>query len=462
MKKIKLTENDLNNLIKKSVERILEGRNVTNLKGYRERIKPMLNKLSQDLYGDQEGTINQRQTDMYDLENHEVLNSLQIKSGLFSIGNAKLSPDTLIINFTSGLNCPSVKVCPVTQMACYAVAGEIRLPDVRKKNLMIQNMWYRAIQNDKVSEVFGIAQTYIDILKNTQNPIRYIRFNEVGDFINQKILDAAALFAYEMKNKYGVMSMAYTANNRLDFTKKIKGKTIDKIIKINASRLDIKLSKKSIKNSFLAIPMDFESALLENDKVVSINEDDLKKNNLKCLGVKEDPSNGTPSIPILAKGKWSGGSGWYYVCPCSFWGFNKTKATIKKLKEFGLIDDSDKYLSKKELNQIEKKLTEEQKNEIKSVTNKIKSPCGVQCAVCHNMIGGISLEDSTKDPSEWKMKKNFTVLEATHGATSGNFRSDYANAKRASNDTVEYDSNNKYGRLKKFTKDIIDSDYEDD
>ena len=436
----------------KERQHIEETRNITNLKAYKTKVKPMVDKLSKDLYGDDEGSVNQEQSDKYQLHKSPVMNDIQIKTGLFSIGNAKLSPDTLIINFTSGLNCPSVNVCPVTQLACYAVAGEIRLPDVRRKNLMVQNMWYRAIKNNAVSEVFGIAQMYIEILKKTTKPIRYIRFNEVGDFINQNILDAAAMFASEMKKSYGVMAMAYTANNKLDFTKEIDGQPIDKIIKINASRLDIKLSDGSINNSFLATPMNFASALAQNDKVVSITEDDIAKNNLHCLGVLNDPENNSPSIPVLAKGKWSGGSGWYYVCPCSFWGYNKTKATLQKLKQWGVVEDSVEYLPQKELSKVVKKLSKTQKKQLTSITNKIKSPCGVQCAVCHNMVGGVSQSDSKYGPEQWKMIKNFTVLEATHGATSGNFNNDYATAKRQGDDNVEYSKDNKYGRVTKFDK----------
>ena len=460
MKHFNLNENEFNNIINECVKNVLaknttylnEGRYLSNLKAYKEKVQPVMDKLTDTFYGDKKGTINKIQTDMYDLENSPITNDLQIKSGLFSIGNAKLSPDTLIINFTSGLNCPSVKLCPVTQKACYAVAGEIRLKDVRRKNLMVQNMWYQAIKNDAISEVFGIAQMYIEITQSTNKPIKYIRFNEVGDFINQKILDAAALFASEMKKQYGVISMAYTANSKLDFAKKINGQSIDKIIKINASRLDIKLSKDSTKNSFLATPMDYKSALTQNDKVVSINEDDIEENNLKCLGVVDDPINNTPSIPVLSKGKWSGGSGWYYVCPCSFWGYNKTKATLKEFKKLNLIDDTVDYLSDDEISKILKSLPETKRKQIKSITNKIKSPCGTQCAVCHNMVGGISQKDSKYSPDKWTLIKNFTVLEATHGATSKNFKKDYAASKRLGDDNVEYSKGNKYGRLTKYSK----------
>lgn len=437
------------NFLKENIE---EARNITNQKAYKQKVQPLIDKLSSKLYGDELGTINDKQTEQFGLSKNPVINDMQLKTGLFSIGNAKLSDDTLIINFTSALQCPSITVCPVTQMACYAVAGEVRLPNVRKKNLMVQNMWVRALKNDSLGEVFGIAQMYIDILKKTKKPIKYIRFNEVGDFINQKILDAAALFSYEMKKMYGVSSMAYTSNNRLDFTKQINGEPIDNIIKINASRLDINTSDNATKNKFLATSMDFKKVLSENDKVVSISDAELNNNHFECLGTLKDPETGSPSIPVLTKGSWSSGNGWYYVCPCSFWRYNKDKAALKLLQSFGKIEKDVEYLPTREIGEIIKTLSTEEKNKIKNIQNKIKSPCGTQCSVCHNMSGGVSLKDSKYNPDKWTMIKDYTVIEATHGATSNNYNVNYANEKRQGNDNVIYSKNNPYGRFKKFSK----------
>jgi len=427
-----------------------EGRNITKLKAYKEKIQPVIDNLGRELYGDEYGTVNTDMTNKYELEKTPLTNDIQLASGLFSIGNAKLSDDTLIINFTSALKCPSVSLCPVTQQACYAVAGEMRIPEVRRKNLKVQNMWIRAIKNNKIGEVFGIAQMYIEILEKTKKPIRYIRFNEAGDFLNQDILDAAALFASTMKKKYGVMSMAYTANKRLNFTKEIDGQPIDKIIKINASRLDIKLSDNGISNSFLATNMNFRNVLAQNDKVVSISESEFESHNFECLKPLNDPETNAPSIPVLSQGKWSGGSGWYYVCPCSFWRFNKDKCALAILKIKGVVDKGVEYLTPREISNIIKRLPEGLKLKIKSETNKIKSPCGTLCAVCHNMSGGVSRKDAKYSPDKWTMIKNYTVLEATHGATSNNYNAEYANAKRRGDDSVIYSPENPRGKITKY------------
>jgi hypothetical protein len=255
-----------------------------------------------------------------------------------------------------------------------------------------------------------------------------------------------------MKKMYGVSSMAYTSNNRLDFTKQINGEPIDNIIKINASRLDIKTSADATKNKFLATSMDFSKVLSENDKVVSISDSELKNNHFECLGTLKDPETGSPSIPVLTKGSWSSGNGWYYVCPCSFWRYNKDKCTLKLLQSFGIIDKNIDYLPTREIGEYVKHVTPEQKKKIVKYTNKIKSPCGAQCSVCHNMSGGVSLKDSKYDPSKWHMIKDYTVIEATHGSTMTNYKSDYANAKRQGNDNVKYSDDNPYGRFKKFSK----------
>jgi hypothetical protein len=77
------------------------------------------------------------------------------------------------------------------------------------------------------------------------------------------------------------------------------------------------------------------------------------------------------------------------------------------LKKFGLVDKDVNYLPSRTISEIVKKLNDEQKKEIKLKTNKIKSPCGVKCAVCHNMTGGVPLELSKYDSDKWKYIKNY-------------------------------------------------------
>jgi hypothetical protein len=281
------------------------------------------------------------------------------------------------------------------------VAGENRLPDVRRKNLMVQNIWYEALKNaakkDKnaIDKVFSIAKLYIEVLNAKKpngefmykKPLRFVRFNEAGDFPHQKILEAAARFA-EFAKGYGIMCMAYSAKKQLDFTKIADGTSepIDKLIKINASREDMKVSSDTTKQRFFATPMDFKTVLSHNDKVEEIS--DKEANILKCKGTIKG-KNGINSIPRLTMGKWNGGEGWYYVCPCSFWKYNKDKAESIFYNEIGLTA-KDVSVDDTERKRLRRQLSVEQKEQLKRILNKIKSPCGIECAVCHDMEGGIT------------------------------------------------------------------------
>ena len=333
--KVILTERQLNLYKKFLLENISdEGRQLP--KKAFEKVQDLTRSVSQELYGDRYGAEDEYATKKYQVL---VTNDGEIATGLFSIGNAKLSDDTLIINFTSALGCPSLAMCPVTQKACYAVAGENRLPDVRRKNLKVQNLWREALRkaikehrDDPIEKIFNIARLYIETLNvkkengefKYKKPLRFVRFNEAGDFPHQRVLDAAARFA-EFAKSYGIMCMAYTSNANLDFTKVAKGTSlpIDKLIKINASRDDIGSSKGTTKQKFYATPMNFKELLSNNEKVESISDNEA--NILSCKGTIKG-ENGINSIPILTYGKWEGGEGWYYVCPCSFWKYNKDKA----------------------------------------------------------------------------------------------------------------------------------------
>ena len=400
-----------------------------------EKVRDLTRSVSQELYGDKYGTEDEYATKKYQVS---VTNDGEIATGLFSIGNAKLSDDTLIINFTSALGCPSLAMCPVTQKACYAVAGENRLPDVRRKNLKVQNLWREALRkaikehsDDPIEKIFSIARLYIETLNvkkengefKYKKPLRFVRFNEAGDFPHQRVLDAAARFA-EFAKKYGIMCMAYTSNANLDFTRIAKGTSlpIDKLIKINRSREDISASKDTTQQKFFATPMNFKTLLSQNDKVEEITDDEA--NALKCKGTVAG-ANGINSIPKLTYGKWVGGEGWYYVCPCSFWKYNKDKAESLFYNKIGLTTE-DVSLDEKARKILKSKLNPEQLKERTSLLNKIKSPCGVECAVCHDMEGGIT--------PDGERIKDYAVLTSTHGSGASNFDPAFAEYKRTGKD----------------------------
>ena len=460
--KVILTERQLNLYKKFLLENISdEGRQLP--KKAFEKVRDLTRSVSQELYGDRYGAEDEYATKKYQVS---VTNDGEIATGLFSIGNAKLSDDTLIINFTSALGCPSLAMCPVTQKACYAVAGENRLPDVRRKNLKVQNLWREALRkaikehsDDPIEKIFNIARLYIETLNvkkengefKYKKPLRFVRFNEAGDFPHQRVLDAAARFA-EFAKSYGIMCMAYTSNANLDFTKVAKGTSlpIDKLIKINASRDDIGSSKGTTKQKFYATPMNFKELLSNNEKVESISDNEA--NILSCKGTIKG-ENGINSIPILTYGKWEGGEGWYYVCPCSFWKYNKDKAESLFYNKLGLCNDDVSNDSKLRA-YLRKQLTNEQEKNLKRILNKVKSPCGIECAVCHDMEGGIT--------PEGERIKDYAVLTSTHGSGASNFDPKYAEYRRTgadrdkSKEVVKWnnDSDNPFGLETKYDANV--------
>lgn len=422
------------------------------------RIKAAMDNYAKDVYGKLYGMKNNAQTAKYFPKGDaEIYNNLDIKSGLFSIGNAKLSPDTLIINFTSALGCPSLNDCPITQKACYAVAGENRLKDVRRKNLLIQNLVLNARANKMIDGLFDIAELYIiEAKEHTKTPIKYIRYNEAGDFIDQALLVKAAEFSQKVRDKYGVISMAYTANKRLDPSALVNGEPIDTIIAMNRSRNDIPHSKNSLNRNFFGIPMQGFSSNpninLDNAYCDVEFVSDATLNHLRVETPLKD-KHGNPSIPVLNKGSWDGGSGYYYICPCSFWKYNKDKAMKMYMVQLGLMSEDDPIPeSRHARDKLRKQLNPEQTKQLDSILNKIKSPCGIKCSVCHDLSGGVTKDGETGI-------KDYAVLAATHGATASNYDPEYADAKRRGNDNVKYkgDNDNPHGHERKYNKNSTDA-----
>jgi hypothetical protein len=416
------------------------------------RIKAAMEKYAKSVFGDKYGTKNDKLTSMYFPDGEdEVYNNVDIATGPFAISNSKLSDNqTLIINFTSALGCPSIADCPITQKACYAVAGENRLKDTRRKHLIMQNLVTHANARDLLDGLFDIAELYvIEAKEHTRKPIKYIRYNEVGDFMNQQMLVKAARFSKKMRDEYGIISMAYTAKKGIDPSQEVDGEPIDMIIAINRSRNDIPHSANALDRNFFGVEMNnFSTNPNVNLENAYSDVDYVEDKDLNHLKV-EQPINdrhGNPSIPVLNVGSWDGGSGYYYVCPCSFWRYNKDKARKKYLVSHGYIKEGDELPQTSQgLSNFLKKLglKDKELKELNSILNKIKSPCGIQCSVCHDISGGV-----TKDGK--KNIKKYAILAATHGATAGNYNAEYATAKRNGEDDVEYAPGNKHGMVKKY------------
>lgn len=407
--------------------------------------------LASDVYGDKFDKENKKMGEYYSIPNYK--DDADIKGGLFSVGNAKLSPDTLIINFTSAFACPSATQCPVSQAACYAVAGENRLKDTRSKNVKVHNLVTRCVNQDKLGQFFQIAKLYIELLKNDKTPIRWVRFNEAGDFPNQKVVDMATQFAKEIEAEYGVKCMAYTANGNLDYTEAAK------VIAINASTNKVldKMGPNAMRRNFFAAPHQVVNYDFISDKYDAEYEEYKIKHNLKSSHKADEVSinvaeklnvNGTAddiTVPILEYGKWGNAedeSGYYYVCPCSFWKDRKDQIEIPYCEKY--LDTPPyniKHLRKVYPKTINAKGREVDHPIVKALVkelNKIKSPCGISCAVCHDRRGGIIKGTN-------KHVKDYAIITAVHGSTGKKFSPLYAHSKRVGDPDAKYTDENPNG-----------------
>ena len=434
-----------------------EGRNFTAKE--KQKFYDATQGLAKDVYGDEYGTTD-KEGKLKD-KPHTYLNHNEfdvgddykkdgdIKSGMFSVGNAKLSPDTLVINFTSAFGCPSRHSCPIGQVACYAVAGENRLKDTRKKNLKVHNMVALAQSQGKLDKVFNVARLYIDTFKDSKKPIKWVRFNEAGDFPNQEVVDYATRFAKEVEAKYGVKCMAYTAKP-LDYREASKYIAINASTNVVLRKLDPSVPHRNFFGithnhfdyNFLRDEADaeweeykIEHNLAKSKKAEEVSENVIDK--LEINGTAEDIT-----VPILQYGKWGAEEdeqGYYYICPCSFWKDKKDQLEIPYCREHLNRPPYDL----KHLRQVYPKVMGKNGKMYDSPTvraltkelNKIKSPCGVTCAVCHDRKGGI-----VKGTNEYV--KDYAILTAVHGSTMGNFNPRYAREKRMGNHTVRYSDDN--------------------
>ena len=407
--------------------------------------------LAKDIYGSEFGKYDADTAEKYKLDGYTK--DADVKSGIFSVGNAKLSPDTLIINFTSAFGCPSAAQCPITQAACYAVAGENRLKDTRSKNVKVHKLLARCYGQKKLGRFFQIAELYINLFENSNMPIKWIRFNEAGDFPNQAVLEAATQFAINVEEKYGVKCMAYTARGDLNFS------NASKAMAINASTNKVldTVDANAPKRNFFGV----NGSMFDYDYIADAEENKVKtnlENNPKAEEVSDNildkltingTTDGDITTPILQYGKWGLGDeeeGYYYVCPCSFWKDRKDQIEIPYCKQyldkppFDLRHLAAKFRPTQVMRRNGKMVKKDHEvvAALKKELNKIKSPCGTVCAVCHDRKGGIDKESGQRI-------KDYAVLTGIHGSTGSKYNPLYARLKRSGEDAA-WSSTNKNGR----------------
>lgn len=127
-------------------------------------------------------------------------------------GNTKLGNDTLIFNTNSVFNCycRHNDLCELKN-SCYAYNYTNRYPN--------------SFINSLISEINFNKLTSKDIIKqldlkiyHSNTFIRFIRVNEQGDIKNNNELQKLEDIAYNMYNKYGIITYCYTHNKELDLS----------------------------------------------------------------------------------------------------------------------------------------------------------------------------------------------------------------------------------------------------
>ena len=133
-----------------------------------------------------------------------------------SIGNTKLDNNTLIINMGTAIDCPSAKLgmCNAIKngATCYAQKAELlytnNVPDYRRRQFSYwRNNTATKIGNDIIKKIGN----------KTGGPIKYIRFNEAGDFWDQADVKKLSQIAKKLKN-FGIVTYGYTARRDLDYS----------------------------------------------------------------------------------------------------------------------------------------------------------------------------------------------------------------------------------------------------
>ncbi len=129
---------------------------------------------------------------------------------MFSFGNTKLSKNIAIFNMYPAFNCPSnaLGLCKLKDPSmCYARKAERQYQvvlDFRKRQ---EEFWQSCKSKQFVKQLN---------LEKKNKPIKFLRFNESGDFKNQGDVDRAIKIAALLK-KQGIVTYTYTSRHDLNF-----------------------------------------------------------------------------------------------------------------------------------------------------------------------------------------------------------------------------------------------------
>jgi hypothetical protein len=113
-------------------------------------------------------------------------------------GNHKLGDDTAIFNMCAAADCPSKKLglCKVIEkgITCYADKAERIYKSVKAYRRCQQDYW-------STTPARTIAQDIVKRIKARRKTTRYFRFNESGDFNDQRDVTKLSEVSRILKNK---------------------------------------------------------------------------------------------------------------------------------------------------------------------------------------------------------------------------------------------------------------------
>jgi hypothetical protein len=107
--------------------------------------------------------------------------------------------------------------CPAKELGmcklgnrCYAAKAERLYKNVLPYRTRQYNYWRESTAN-------GIAAHFSMVLYRIRVPIRYLRFNEAGDFFTQDDVRKLSLVAEYLKREHDITTYGYTAREDLNF-----------------------------------------------------------------------------------------------------------------------------------------------------------------------------------------------------------------------------------------------------
>lgn len=191
-------------------------------------------------------------------KNSKALEMVQQHIVPIKLGNSKIGDDTMILNLNHGLNCYSSKMgyCENCN-TCYAKEYQ----STYKNSCLFGLASEINFNNLGITEIIkGIENKFKKEFK--KNKIKFLRFNESGDFTSFESFKKANQIAKHFFQNYGIISYSYTHNKEL----------LKHIDYIDNSYIVVNWSIKTPKNSKRCITAyEYNKKYLDNSKYVICN-----------------------------------------------------------------------------------------------------------------------------------------------------------------------------------------------